>query len=383
MIAQFFGSILVGLIVSALLFLPLLVWQYRRYGRFDALRMLWTTAGFVYATAIVAFTVFPLPGFTDGYCAAHGTRPLLDPLRFPRELVELVRSQGPRAVIGDGLVWEFVLNIVLFVPFGLIVRRVMEWPRGTVLAAALGTSLLIELTQLSGNWGLAPCAYRFADTTDLLTNTTGAVAGLGLAAITPRLLSTKAHLFAHRERARPVTRGRRGLGMVLDCWFLVLAAVLGGTAGSTLFTLAQNGGGGALSPEQYLALERTIVTGAWIAALGVIVVPAVIGTGASLGQRTVYLAPVAMNGSRVRLLARALTVQGAMVTALFCGFPSALLVVPLGATTLLAVAVDPRGLSCLLTGCRLRDARQPASGAVADGPGTGAVLAREPVGATR
>ena len=35
--------------------MPLLVWQYRRYGRFDALRMLWTTAGFIYATAIVAF----------------------------------------------------------------------------------------------------------------------------------------------------------------------------------------------------------------------------------------------------------------------------------------------------------------------------------------
>ena len=148
-----------------------------------------------------------------------------------------------------------------------------------------------------------------------------------------------------------MTRGRRGLGMVLDCWFLVLAAVLGGTAGSTLFTLAQSGPDGALSPEQYLALERTIVTGAWIAALGVIVVPAVIGTGASLGQRTVYLAPVAKNGSRVRLLARALTVHGAMVTALFCGFPSALLVLPLGAAALLAVAVDPRGLSCLLTGC--------------------------------
>ena len=49
-----------------------------------------------------------------------------------------------------------VVAVVLFVPFGLIVRRVMEWPRGTVLAAALGTSLLIELTQLTGNWGLAP-----------------------------------------------------------------------------------------------------------------------------------------------------------------------------------------------------------------------------------
>ena len=81
MTAQVFGSILVGLAVSAVLFLPLLVWQYRRYGRFDALRMLWTTAGFIYATAIVAFTVFPLPGSTPGYCAANATEPLLTPLR--------------------------------------------------------------------------------------------------------------------------------------------------------------------------------------------------------------------------------------------------------------------------------------------------------------
>lgn len=169
MTTQILGSILVGLIVSAALFLPHLVWQYRCYGRFDGLRMLWTTAGFIYATAIVAFTVFPLPEFTADYCAAHSTRPLIDPLRFPRELVDLVRSQGPRAVLSDGLVWEFGLNIVLFIPFGLIVRRVMEWPRSAVFTAALSTSMLIELTQLTGNWGLAPCSYRFADTTVTLS----------------------------------------------------------------------------------------------------------------------------------------------------------------------------------------------------------------------
>ena len=179
MTAQVFGSILVGLAVSAVLFLPLLVWQYRRYGRFDALRMLWTTAGFIYATAIVAFTVFPLPEFTPGYCAAHATEPLFDPLRFPRELIALVQTQGPMAVISDWLVWEFTLNMVLFIPFGMIVRRVFEWPRGAILAAALGTSLLIELTQLTGNWGLAPCPYRFADTTEYSRRWGPSVAGLG------------------------------------------------------------------------------------------------------------------------------------------------------------------------------------------------------------
>lgn len=371
MTTQILGSILVGLIVSAALFLPHLVWQYRCYGRFDGLRMLWTTAGFIYATAIVAFTVFPLPEFTADYCAAHSTRPLIDPLRLPRELVDLVRSQGPRAVLSDGLVWEFGLNIVLFIPFGLIVRRVMEWPRAAVFTAALSTSMLIELTQLTGNWGLAPCSYRFADTTDLITNTAGAVIGIGLEALTPRFLSTKAHLLARRDRARPVTRGRRVLGMVLDAWFLILAGVVGGTLGSTLYTLTQGGHGDPLTADQYLALERALVTGAWITALSVVVVvPALVGTGASLGQRTVYLAPVPRNGSRARLVARALAVQGAMVTGLCAGIPSSLLVLPLGATTLLAVAVDPRGFSCLLAGCRLRDARQPASGEAPDPPPT-------------
>lgn len=195
-ISEVFGSILVGLVVSAVLFLPLVVWQYRRYGRFDGLRMLWTTAGVIYATAIVAFTV--LPQFTSSYRAAHSTEPLLDLLRFPRDLIALVRTQGLDAVARDWLLWEFALNMVPFILFGMIARRVFEWPRGAVLAAALGTSVLIELTQLTGNWGLAPCPYRFADTTDLFTNTAGALIGIRLEKATPPLLSTKSHLLAQR-----------------------------------------------------------------------------------------------------------------------------------------------------------------------------------------
>lgn len=77
--AQVFASVIVGLAVSSALFLPLVLWQFRRYGRFDGLRILWTAAGFTYATGLVAFTVFPLPRFEPGYCADHATEPLLDP----------------------------------------------------------------------------------------------------------------------------------------------------------------------------------------------------------------------------------------------------------------------------------------------------------------
>lgn len=355
--SQVLGSILVGLAVSAVLFLPLVVWQYRRYGRFDGLRMLWTIAGFIYASAIVAFTVFPLPEFTSGYCSAHATTPLLNPLRFPKELIEHARADGLGALLSDWLVWEFALNMVLFIPFGLIVRRVFEWPRGIVLAAAFDTSVLIELTQLTGNWGLAPCSYRFADVTDLFTNTTGAIIGIGLEAITPRLLSSKAHLLSQRDRARPVTRGRRLLGMLLDAWYLCLATVIGGTIASTIYAIGHGGTGQELTAPQLLELETWIFHGAGLAALLTALVPAMFSDGGSLGQRSVYLAPEPRNSARWRLIARALVIQGVTAFLLSGGFPWVLVAPIWCCVALLSVCISIRGLSCAMTGCTIRDAR--------------------------
>ncbi|MDN6304493.1 MAG: VanZ family protein [Corynebacterium sp.] len=361
--AQVFGSILVGLAVSAVLFLPLLVWQYRRYGRADGLRMLWTVTGFVYTAAIIAFTVFPLPQFTPGYCQAHATSPLLDPLRFPRELIDLVSAQGFGALLSDWLVWEVALNVLLFVPFGLIVRRVFELPHGLVLTAALGTSLLIELTQLTGNWGLALCPYRFADVTDLFTNTGGAIIGIAVERATPRLLSTKSYLLARRDRARPATRARRVLGMVLDVWYLINAAIIGGAAGSTIYAFMRGGTGSELTPAQMLELEHAIFLGAWIAAIAMIVIPALVRTGASFGQRTVFLQPETAAGSRTRLFLRALSVQGLAVTLTYLGFPWLLLAPLWGISALLSALISPRGLSGVLSGCTIIDSRhQPTVG---------------------
>lgn len=361
MTSQILGSILVGLTVSAVLFLPLVVWQYRRYGRFDGLRMLWTAAGFIYASAIVAFTVFPLPDFTPDYCPTHTTTPLLDPLRFPKDLITHADQNGVGSLLSDWLVWEFALNMVLFIPFGLIVRRVLEWPRGLVLAAAFGTSLLIELTQLTGNWGFAPCSYRFADVTDLFTNTTGAIIGFGLEKITPRLLSNKAHLLSQRDRARRVTRGRRLLGMLLDAWYLALAAIIGGTIASTLYAIGHGGTGQELSPTQLLELEASIFHGAALTALLTAVVPALITDGGSLGQRSVYLAPAPKTPVRPRLIARALITQGSSAVLLAGGFPLALIIPIWGSIALLSVSISIRGLSYAATGCDIRDARLSAA----------------------
>lgn len=357
---QFLGSLLVGGGLTAACFLPLLVWQYRRFGRFDALRMAWYAAAFVYSSAIVAFTIFPLPDFSDGYCRHLGNQVLLDPLRFPRAFAQLAAQRGLLAAATDWMVAEIALNIALFVPFGLITRRVLQWPRATVFAAALATSVLIETTQLTGNWGLAPCAYRFADTTDLITNTLGAVLGIGLEALTPRLLASSEHLRARRHQARPVTRGRRWAGMILDAWYVLIATALACAAAWALFGVAYYGST-ELTGEQTTTVVRGIFLAGWGAAMTVVIGPALTRHGASLGQRTVYLQPVPRNGRRWRHVARAASVQGVVVTCLTLALvaplaPAAYLWALLAAAS---VAGTPRGLSCLLSGCTLRDARTP------------------------
>lgn len=371
MAAQVWASFGVGIAVSAVLFLPLVVWQYRRFGRYDAWRMAWTVAGFIYAASLVAFTIFPLPSFTGDYCALHATAPLWDPLRFPREWNRLVGEGGVRHALRSAAVWEVGMNVVLFVPFGIIARRCYEWPRWGVALAGFTTSLLIEATQLTGNWGLAPCSYRYADTTDLITNTTGVLVGLGLERATPRLLSTKAHLLQRRDLARPVTRGRRLAGAILDAWYLLLSGAAGGVVGGVVTALRRGLDPDQLTGADVAALMPAIAAGAVVAGAALVMVPALGGTGASLGQRTVYLRPAAASLGRLRSLLRALLGQGVVVALL--AVAAGVFASPLRACVALAAAgawlalefvwvvCDPRGLSYRLSGCRLVDSREHAA----------------------
>lgn len=53
--------------------------------------------------------------------------------------------------------------------------RWLRWRWWAVLIGGFAVSLFIESSQLSGFWGLYPCAYRQFDVNDLMTNTLGAM----------------------------------------------------------------------------------------------------------------------------------------------------------------------------------------------------------------
>lgn len=115
----------------------------------------------VYAFGVLAVTVVPVRAFDY-----WGHVPWQAMIRWVPFVVDPV---------------SMVLNVVMFMPFGVLVPLLWQWAGATALRlslCALGASLSIELTQLLLDITLG--ARRTVDINDLIANTGGALIGLWL-----------------------------------------------------------------------------------------------------------------------------------------------------------------------------------------------------------
>lgn len=347
------AAIALGVVVGLLLFVPFVAVQYRRHGRLTAGQMLLWAAFLVYALALWTYTLLPLPNPDTVRCLPAQTVPF----RFVDDIFEYP-ARSVSQLVRNPAVLQVALNVCLFVPLGSFLR--MVWRRGFLVATGTGftISLVIELTQLTGVWGIYPCAYRLFDVDDLIANTTGALlGGLLSRALNPWL--------AHRagdplpSQPQPVTFWRRLLGMVCDA----LSIWLVGSSALILYNLVRLGvvGGDPRSFEQ--TPISTIVPFVLLGAL-------VLVTGRTVGDHAVLLRWA--GGVRPRWAARALRYLGGiggwqLFIALDTGLDQFFLLV-----SIIALLATRRrgGLPQLLSGMQPVDAREsaPERAAVAPGP---------------
>lgn len=157
--------------ISALLTIPVLALIYHRCGRITLSALIWSYLAVLYALGLGCFTLYPMPEGTSGLGITYGVAPQLHPFAFIGD----IQKDGIRAV------FQIVANIVLFIPLGYMLGRGLQWKWLKVLLAGFAVSLLIETAQLTGFFGLYPYAYRTFDVDDLMSNTLGALVGLGCA----------------------------------------------------------------------------------------------------------------------------------------------------------------------------------------------------------
>ncbi|MEV7799249.1 VanZ family protein [Microbacterium foliorum] len=343
-----FIAIAIGVAFGILLFVPFVAVSYRRRGRLGLGRTLLWLSALIYFWAIWTYTLLPLPDPDAIRCVGAIT----DPMSVVRDVQKALAAPGNP--LRHPALLQLAFNVLLFLPLGVFVRVLAGRGIVVALASGLGLSLLVETTQLTGVWGLYPCAYRFFDVGDLMTNTLGAVIGCALALVVPRS-RRGSKTSADADLPRPVTRGRRALAMVCDALaYGFLSTGVGVTVQVWL---------------EFVVKDRAaVLDGSLASTLGTIVPCALflvltLVSGRSIGDIAVQLR---YTGSRLPLLlARILRWAGgigglsalALLGGLF-GAASSLLVVV--AIVMLFTTRLGRGLPGVLSGQHLVDARADA-----------------------
>lgn len=339
-------AIALGIVIGIAVFVPFVAISYRRRGGLSFGRFLLWSAALVYFFAIWTYTLLPLPEAVDYVCAGVNLNlgEFVDDLRGARSFT-------------DFAVLQLALNVLLFVPLGFFLR--VLGGRGIVVAllVGFGISLIIETTQLTGVWGVFPCAYRVFDVDDLLTNTTGAVVGSLLSLAVPRRLRGSA-MALDADRARPVTRARRLLAMFCDLLGVWLTAAVAGIAVQVWLEFVVRDHAAVLDGTAASLAATITPIAAWLIL--------VLATGRSLGDLAVELryrgVPVPVPVPLARVLRFVGGIGGYLLLGLLPGGWSSLqLVFALAALVLVFTTTHGRGLAGVLSGQQLTDGREDAA----------------------
>ncbi|MFV0484925.1 MAG: VanZ family protein [Candidatus Saccharimonadales bacterium] len=154
---------------------PILLIEYIRFHRLPKGRVVVIYFLMLYALGLVAFTLYPLPSDPAAFCNSNSLQPQLNPFQFISDM----QHSGLQALMQIGA------NIIFFVPLGIALRNIFGLKLIPTILISFAVSLTIETAQLTGIFGVYPCAYRLFDVDDLIFNTLGALIGFALARILP------------------------------------------------------------------------------------------------------------------------------------------------------------------------------------------------------
>ncbi len=160
-------------IISLVLTLPILAFIYHRNHVLSWGSTVTAYVSVLYGVGLLTFTQYPMPDDPTLYCFTHHKPPQLNIFAF----IPQILYGGMNDIL------QLLLNVMFFLPMGFMLYRWAKWRWWIAIPFAFGCSVFIETTQLTGVWGLYPCAYRQFDVDDMLTNTLGGALGYGIGAI--------------------------------------------------------------------------------------------------------------------------------------------------------------------------------------------------------
>lgn len=133
------------------------------------------------ALFFLTLTQYPLPDRAALDCTGGGAEAILRPFATLDHVARLWRqgaAQGHAAGLwlGSKVIQAAAMNFALCAAIGAALARHAPAPRAALVLGA-GLSLSAETAQLTGLFGLYPCAFRHFEVDDLILNIGGVAAG--------------------------------------------------------------------------------------------------------------------------------------------------------------------------------------------------------------
>ncbi|MFC4098719.1 VanZ family protein [Paenibacillus xanthanilyticus] len=212
---------------AALFTLPFLLTQYRRHGYVHKYRALMLYLLLLYLMNAVYLILLPLPP------TIHNEPPAVDsyaqwiPFHFIQDIAAetTVRPDSPSTywrLLRERAFLQPAFNILLTAPFGMFLRLYFRRSWLACLLMTLSLSLLFEVTQVTGVYGIYDYPYRLFDVDDLITNTAGGLLGLLTASLLMKRLPRIDRLNDQVDLAtKRVSYTRRAVALLCD-WTIAL-----------------------------------------------------------------------------------------------------------------------------------------------------------------
>lgn len=134
------------------------------------------SAVLLYCCMLAALVLLPLPG-PDTPRLEQTVQ--LVPFQWVADIdTELTKHGQPWSdVLVTLTLRQVAFNVLLFAPLGYLAARLWRQSRARTAALGFGLSLVIEIIQLTANFGTAHHVYRVFDVDDLIANTAGTTLG--------------------------------------------------------------------------------------------------------------------------------------------------------------------------------------------------------------
>lgn len=276
--------------LAAMITLPYIIMQYRKYGSILPIRVLIVYSFIFYLLCAYFLVVLPLPPIEE---VASYTKPIMQLIPFA-SLKEFTMNSSliwndPATyltALNEPSLYLIVFNILLTVPFGIYLRYYFQcsWKKTLLLTFLL--TLSFECLQLSALFGYYPRPYRLFDVDDLITNTLGGMLGYAITPVFAHFLVSRNRMDEKAyDRGRSVSPLRRVLAFFFDNLIVLLT-----TAIITALILFLHDEFLLISPATHICLIYLAVVFVYLFILPILM------HGKTLGKAAVKIKLVTMDG---------------------------------------------------------------------------------------